>query len=133
MGNFAISRLALTLLDPVARYGDMETAEETPADSRIAEWRTAFLRWASGAGANDDELIRRAPHLRDLVALTHWPAKDSVRYYPLNFSQYGWLPEQHKNASSTVEADPAPAKRPLAMKLARDDPGYSWGAPKGPK
>jgi len=59
------------------------------------------------------------PHLQDFIKLHTYPQRDSVRYYPVNWSQYTWMPVANKNPGDP-ESDSGPLnkRRPNAMSLA---------------
>ena len=62
-------------------------------------------------------------HIRDFDKLHTWQKQSSIRYYPVNFNQYNWMP-----ADNDARGEPrGPARgqsgrqfRPAAMKRARD-------------
>jgi CRISPR-associated protein (TIGR03986 family) len=87
----------------------MEPRSQSPAQAKT--YVDEFKKWCAKKANRGFETIE---HIRDYVALHTLPAQESVRYYPLNFSDYNWLPAANR------DPDEAAGTRPRAMKLARD-------------
>ena len=67
----------------------------------------AFASWARKQGGEGI--------LRDFDRLPQVPGKNSIRYYPVNFSDYGWLPKPNVNPDR-----PGAGVAPPALRRARD-------------
>ncbi len=90
----------------------------TGADEEVRTAREAFEKWClSKPGAPAGKGFREIDHIKDFIKLHTWPEKDSVRYYPLHFSDYSWLPGENMNPD---EPKGGIRRRPKAMKQARD-------------
>jgi hypothetical protein len=108
LGSLQFRVTSLRTFDPFAYYRKLSLApEETPDREAL---RIAFREWTSGHGKDDG-------HLRDFDSLHRLPSRTSVRYYPVNFSDYGWLPKPNLNPDR-----PNSGKYPRALSRPRDLP-----------
>ncbi|MCL5808189.1 MAG: TIGR03986 family CRISPR-associated RAMP protein [Deltaproteobacteria bacterium] len=123
LGSISIKIEKLSLLKPEKRYESLTTPTagydeytgyvlKQELKTRITDFKT----WCRGRHNNqpfDDQ-----DHIKDYKELHTLPQAFSARYYPLNFRQYSWLPEENKHPDEPK----LPAKRPKAMKRAREIP-----------
>jgi hypothetical protein len=103
----------VTWFDPKEEYASLTAppACRTMTPQEFADARRAFAKWCE-ARANP---FLGLPHIKDFEKLHTFPEADSVRYYPVNWAQYAWIPVANKNPG-----DPLAAARPFAMKRAHE-------------
>jgi hypothetical protein len=112
LGVLAPANVVLKLWKPEERYDVLQPIVEKDTAKSHQSFITAFQNWCKQhSGKEFDQL----DHIRDFLQLHRWPARQSVRYYPLNFSNYTWLPAEDQDPD-----EPKSGNRPPAMKLARD-------------
>ncbi len=113
LGSMRFELQALEILEPDRFYGSLE--ETNPFATKAQDtFVAAFKEWCKRK--SNGRSFEQIDHIRDYTKLHTWPRQASVRYYPINFSQYGWLPADNMNPDEPSKRRP----RPLAMKLARD-------------
>ncbi len=105
MGSVAVRISGINLVNAAAYYSRLDTSPKQILDDTeqlllISEFKN---------------FIGNSAHLRDFDRLHHFPEDASVRYYPMNFSDYGWLPKPNRNPDA-----PNSGKYPPAMKQARE-------------
>ena len=118
LGSFRIKVTKIEAWRIADRYRSLsETRGRAILTEKTAGIVEAFRTWcAANAQVSVETSLHKHPHIQDFVRLHTWPSGNSVRYYPLNFSQYSWLP-----ADNHVWGEPkAPRTRPPAMRRARD-------------
>jgi hypothetical protein len=127
---------ALQRFQPELRYQSLVAAAAAGEEIDGQRCLAAFYSWAAGHAAPadvpawDEEAACAAffalPHIQDFLALQRMPAGESVRYYPPNFSQYTWLPQDRHDPD-----EPRGGIRPPAMRMASEC-GDAPGAAPGP-
>ena len=118
LGSFRIKVTKIEAWRIADRYRSLsQTMGRAILTDKAAGILAAFRVWcAAHARVPAETSLHKHPHIQDFVRLHTWPAGNSVRYYPPNFSQYSWLP-----ADNDVLGEPKPPrKRPPAMRRARD-------------
>jgi CRISPR-associated protein (TIGR03986 family) len=116
LGSLQVTQLDLRLWNPESDYTSLlvectaQAARPEDAEGFVAKFKTWVLEQPGQQGKRFDEL----GHIRDFNRLHAWPGQQRICYYPINFSNYGWLPDQNRNP------DEPSVKRPEAMKRARD-------------
>ena len=109
----------LTWFKPQEEYASLKTRPERSVaiEDELRLTRRAFANWCEqrARGVGDTRGFELLPHIADFLRLHAHPIDDSVRYYPVNWSQYTWLPEPNKNPD-----EPKGKRRPPAMKPARE-------------
>ncbi len=111
---------AIRWFRPQERYASLASIPEAPpaADGEVQEVYRAFANWcerrARESGYSDKEFLA-LPYIRDFVQIHTWPRQASVRYYPVNWSQYSWTPKENHNPD-----EPKGKPRPKAMRLTRN-------------
>lgn len=116
LGTLKPASIQVSFRHPQVEYQSLLNGSKAPSatDQELAPYRQAFENWcAARAGKPFAEL----GHIQDFLNLHTWPGAVSVRYYPLHWSDYGWLPEANQ---SPDEPKGGVQRRPPAMKLARD-------------
>ncbi|MEP6715739.1 MAG: hypothetical protein ABJC09_09190 [Terriglobia bacterium] len=118
LGSFRIRVTRLAAFAPADRYaslaGGTVMRNLLPVMPRLI---SAFQMWcAVNARMAAGSPLSSHAHIRDFIQLHTWPGSTSFRYYPVNFSQYSWLPNDNDPAG---EPKP-PRRRPPAMSRARD-------------
>ncbi len=109
LGSMCLRVSSLNTFDPTVRYRSLSSAPEILIDEESRRgFVNDFLVWIGGRTRDDG-------HLRDFDQLHRFPEKNSVRYYPVNFSDYGWLPKPNLNPDEPNSGD-----YPLALTRARD-------------
>jgi CRISPR-associated protein (TIGR03986 family) len=103
----------VTWFHPKDRYASLTEPppSKTMTPQEFADARAAFAKWCEERAKPFAEL----DHIKDFEKLHTWPEADSVRYYPVNWAQYAWVPLPNKNPG-----DPLAADRPFAMKPAHE-------------
>lgn len=114
---------ALCFRNPASEYASLVgpfPPPETCDSARIDRLRGSFRHWclhrAKQDGGSETAVFEQMSYIKDFRNLHLFPASPTVRYYPQNWSQYSWLPNENKNPD---EPKP-PKKRPKAMKQAKD-------------
>lgn len=111
LGSVRFQIDGLDVFQPKAYYGSLEAQSPPEAESPYAAgdpamFTAAFREWcvarAGGKGRFED-----LGHVKDFVHLHTWPSQMSVRAYPINFSDYGWLPTPNRNPDEPKERPPA--------------------------
>jgi CRISPR/Cas system CSM-associated protein Csm3 (group 7 of RAMP superfamily) len=87
---------------------------ESPGDK--AEYVTKFKAWVMAQARVP--AFSQVEHVASYVNLHKWKGGQQIRYYPINFSQYGWLPADSLANPGNTKGEPK-EQRPPAMKLAR--------------
>jgi CRISPR-associated protein (TIGR03986 family) len=112
LGSVQFTLNGLDWLEPQRFYGSLE--EVNPYKTiKTHVFVEAFQNWCKGMPPRATD-FNQIPHIRDYIQLHTFPDRDSVRYYPANFSNYGWLPNDN------AHPDEPKGSRPTAMKRARD-------------
>jgi hypothetical protein len=125
LGSFRIRVSNLPAWRIADRYSSL-TESKGKADLRgkTANIVAAFRVWCNLKSHRPaDAPLTGSPHLADYIRLHTWPAGNSIRYYPVNFNQYSWLPADDDPRGEPRGASGRggnPANRPPAMKRARD-------------
>jgi CRISPR-associated protein (TIGR03986 family) len=90
---------------------DAEAAPYVPA-GKLGDYIGKFREWcAKHAGKPFHDI----PHVRDYIHLHTWPGTPSLRLYPINFKDYGWLPKDN-----TDPDEARGGRRPKSLPRARD-------------
>jgi len=120
LGSMSITISKLSYLKPDDRYTSLnhpktgyDVKEGDGLNSETSTRITDFKTWCAtqNSGQNFDD----QNHIKDYKNLHRLPDVPSSRYYPLNFSQYSWLPVENKDPD-----EPKPGlTRPKAMEQAR--------------
>jgi len=105
---------------PEQQYASLIDIPDSPVASNeeVEQARQAFAIWCNlrASAVGQEGPFEKLPHIEDFIKLHTYPANPSVRYYPVNWSQYTWPPEENKNPD-----EPQHGKlRPPAMKLAHN-------------
>lgn len=120
LGSFQITIDSIRAERIANRYRSLTTTS-APVELRpkAANIVAAFRLWCAGQLRKPaDTPLSAMPHIADFIRLHTWPDRTSIRYYPVNFNQYNWLP-----ADNSAQGEPRPPqKRPPAMQRARDIP-----------
>jgi CRISPR/Cas system CSM-associated protein Csm3 (group 7 of RAMP superfamily) len=104
---------------PAEEYASLKTRPPrcvaTEDDIKLA--RRAFANWCEqrAQACGDTKAFESLHHIADFLKLHTYPTDNSVRYYPVNWSQYTWLPKPNRNPD-----EPLYGQRPDAMKPARE-------------
>ena len=124
LGSFQIRVEKITAHRMADRYATLtETKGLVDLTPKKPHVLAAFRIWVAAKSRKPPETSLAAhPHLRDYIQLHTWPAKNSIRYYPINFNQYSWLPADNDERGEPRGAQRRgdPKARPPAMKRARD-------------
>ncbi len=83
----------------------------TSASSDSKEQVEKFQAWVKKMAGFE---FWQAGYIKSYRSLHHWQDGSQIRYYPINFADYGWLPG---TAVSNTKGDPQ-GQRPPAMKRA---------------
>ena len=108
LGSVRVAVEKLELLNFADRYKSLTGASGFIVQESKA-YREGFMKWVAEKTSQP-----QPDFLRDFDKLHTLPVSPRVCAYPVNFKQYGWLPEE--NQGSGLPRD----KRPEAMKRARD-------------
>ena len=114
LGSTKIGKIAITCFEPAERYESLtQTKGNRDRTGDCAMFVQAFQKWCvKQSGSNLDFAL--LPHIQDYDRLHTWPGKGEICYYPINFSQYSWLPNADRNPD-----EPNDRSRPPAMSRAR--------------
>ena len=97
---------------------------EGKTKSHAADISACVVTFQAWVKANAKKEFWESDYIKDYRNLHHWKEGKQIRYYPINFAQYGWLPEAVKsNTIGATNTKGEPDKRdgrPIAMKRARD-------------
>jgi hypothetical protein len=111
LGSLKITKIEV-MSETASEYYKSLTKREEPSPAQTKTYVDEFKKWCARKAKRPT--FEAIDHILDYIALHTLPAQESVRYYPLNFSDYNWLPDKNRNP------DEAAGDRPRAMKLARD-------------
>ena len=120
LGSMKIEIQNLMLCDPQIRYKSFsEIGESILSKEKIDEKIESFKLWCENQyneNNNKESKYDDIEFIKDYKKLHTFPENGTtmVKYYPLNFSDYSWLPEDNSNP------DKARNGRPKAMELAMD-------------
>ena len=118
LGSFQITVTKIEGWAPNERYKDLCAAKGNESwMGKCATFLEYFRAWSAACSRQRGNApLLEHPHIKDFIKLHTWPASNSIRYYPINFSQYSWLP-----ADKDARGEPKPPRtRPPAMRRARD-------------
>jgi CRISPR-associated protein (TIGR03986 family) len=85
----------------------------TSADSSSEDHMKEFQAWVKKKAGTE---FWQTAYIESYVSLHHWQGGSQIRYYPINFANYGWLPG---TAKGNTKGDPERNERPTAMKFAK--------------
>jgi CRISPR-associated protein (TIGR03986 family) len=108
----------ITWFKPKEEYASLRSRPSRPVatEEEIGQARYAFASWCEARAHAVGQVgpFESLLHISEFIKLHSYPTEDSVRYYPVNWSQYTWLPEPNRNPD-----EPQGRSRPLAMDTAR--------------
>ena len=110
LGSVRFSVTGATRINVEARYSSLEEKAGIEEIS-VNEWSAAindFLAWHRSK-PDSDKVLQAHAKLHD------FPSQRSVRYFPINFKDYGWLPGSDRG-NTTGEPQGGSSRRPPGMK-----------------
>ena len=115
LGSMAISNMKITCFAAAERYKSLNTTTDNQdRTSDRATFVRAFQKWCLKQ-SRSNLAFPSLPHIQDYDQLHAWPSTEEICYYPVNFSQYSWLPNDGRNPD-----EPRDRSRPPAMRRSRE-------------
>ncbi len=112
LGSARCSVTSISTVNLAARYSSLDLMAGVSSVSGVSQLCSdaieEFKRWHSTHGGDSDRILRAHEKIH------HFSAKVSVNYFPINFSEYGWLPAE---TPGNTKGEPR-GQRPPAMKVA---------------
>jgi hypothetical protein len=117
MGSMKARIDALEFRNPA--YYDSLDADVSPyiPAGGLTDYLSEFREWCKKHAGGKQ--FHEIPHVQDYVHLHTWPGAPSLRLYPINFKDYGWLPQDNTNPDVPRGPHGKPGQRPKAMPRAR--------------
>ncbi|MEM5787844.1 MAG: TIGR03986 family CRISPR-associated RAMP protein [Syntrophobacteraceae bacterium] len=130
LGSVRITITKMERHNPTVRYESLlskineQALEGQALQAGMKDWIDQFKAWCVKQATKQSDLkeeeveeaFNSLNYIKDFKKLHTFPQEDSVRYYPLNFRDYSWLP-----AENDTSGDPPGGIRPDTMRLARED------------
>ena len=106
----SLGREHLTIEEPSTYYGRLDEEQGT-ADHKAAlgDYVDKFKKWTlrkAGQPCTEVTAFSNLDHIMDYDCLHNWSIA-APRYYPINFSDYSWLPASNNGAGETHSQPPA--------------------------